>query len=64
MEYKNFIDHVLIEAAKIANQYFGKVSSTVKPDDQNQVLTEADIKVGKFIVEQIKRNFPKDNNIY
>jgi len=43
--------------------YFGKVSATVKLEDNNQVLTEADIAVGKLLVEKCKLAFPTFNII-
>lgn len=46
MEYRQFIEKELLRAADTTNKYFGKVSGTVKPGDNNQVLTEADIAAG------------------
>lgn len=63
MSYQDFIKHCLEEGARIANEKFGKVTSTVKPDDNNQVLTEVDLAVGKLIIEKIKKEFPDYNII-
>lgn len=62
MEYKSFLESVLTEASKIALSHHGKVTPTTKPGDNNQVLTEADLAIGKFVVEKIKETYP-DHNI-
>lgn len=58
MSYTDFIKKVLSEAAEIAKKNFGKVSGIVKGADNNQVLTEADLGIGKFIIAKIKENYP------
>lgn len=58
-----FIETTLQRSAQIANENFGFVSSTIKIGDNNQVLTDTDLAIGKQIVEAIKNNFPKDNII-
>lgn len=58
MEYREFIKVVLQEASKIATEKFGKVSGTIKKGDNNQVLTEADLAIGKFIIEKIQQQYP------
>lgn len=64
MDYKEFINTTLINASKIANSYFGKVSSiSTKSNDNNQVLTEADLAIGKYIVEEIRNTFSVHNVI-
>ena len=63
MNYQDFITSVLKEASEIANEKFGKVSGMLKDGDSNQVLTEADIAIGKYIIEAIKREFPAYNII-
>lgn len=63
MDYKTFLEMTLKDAAKIALQYFGKVSPITKPEDNNQVLTEADLAIGKFIVEKIQETYPTHNVI-
>src|SRR3989344_3524178 len=62
MQYKDFIVNVLEESSKIALKYYGKVSGTVKPEDSNQVLTKADVEIGKYLISQIEKYFP-DHNI-
>lgn len=62
MNYQDFIRQQLLDAAKIAISYFGNVSESVKTGDNNQVLTEADLAIGQFIVNAIKESFP-DHNI-
>lgn len=63
MIYQSFITTTLGAAATIANEMFGKVSGTTKRDDNNQVLTEADVKIGNYIIEQIKKDYPDYNII-
>ncbi len=64
MHYSSFISQTLQKAAQIANQHHGKVTTiTTKTGDNNQVLTEADLEVGAFIVEQIKQHYPKHSII-
>lgn len=60
--YKDFIVETLKNAAEIARSDFGKVKSFVKPEDNNQVLTKADLEIGKLIVSEIQKTFP-DHNI-
>lgn len=59
----NFLITTLSSASKIANENFGKVTNTTKQGDNNQVLTETDIAIGKHIVEQIQKSYPKYNII-
>jgi len=63
MDYSIFIKDKLLEASKIANDNFGKVSGTVKPDDNNQVLTSTDIEIGKYLVNAVKQEFQSHNII-
>jgi myo-inositol-1(or 4)-monophosphatase len=62
MDHRTFLEQELKKAAELARQHFGKVSGTVKTGDNNQVLTEADIAIGKQLVAAIGREFP-DHNI-
>src|SRR5258708_912534 len=63
MNYQSFITSVLGEASKIANEKFGKVSGTIKGGDSNQVLTKADVAIGRFIIQKIKKEYPDYNII-
>ncbi len=63
MNYQSFITKVLQETSEIANEKFGRVSGTIKGNDSNQVLTEADIAIGKFIIQQIEKEYPEYNII-
>jgi myo-inositol-1(or 4)-monophosphatase len=63
MEYTEFIAKALKESSKIALGYFGKVVGTIKPGDNNQVLTEADLAIGKNVISLIKATYPKYNII-
>jgi len=64
MNYQDFITQTLSNAAEIANSSFGKVSSiSTKSGDNNQVLTETDLAVGKLIVQKIQSAYPDYNII-
>ncbi|HVA96531.1 MAG TPA: inositol monophosphatase [Candidatus Acidoferrales bacterium] len=63
MNYQSFIQSVLEDASIIADAKFGNVSGFIKEHDPNQVLTEADLAIGKLIVEKIKRDYPEYNVI-
>lgn len=63
IKISDFLTSTLNVASKIANDNFGKVTNTTKQGDNNQVLTETDIAIGKFIVAQIETNYPKYNII-
>lgn len=62
-DYQTFIHESLAEASKMALSFFGKVTSTVKEDDPNQVLTEADLEIGEYLVNQVKEKYPEFNII-
>lgn len=62
IEYGEFINQALHDAAHIAVTQFGHVSSTVKPEDNNQVLTKTDIEIGELLVKRVQASFP-DHNI-
>ncbi|MBN1969274.1 MAG: inositol monophosphatase [Candidatus Delongbacteria bacterium] len=61
--YSNFIESILEKSSEIATNYFGKVKGTVKKDDSNQVLTKADLEIGKYIINRIKEKYPRHNII-
>ncbi len=61
--YAPFLKTTLEHAAELALQKYKKVSISVKPEDNNQVLTEADIAIGQYIVEAIERGYPGHNII-
>jgi myo-inositol-1(or 4)-monophosphatase len=63
MQYRDFLKHELEAAAITAERYFGSVSGTVKPDDNNQVLTEADIAIGAQLVAAVRAAYPDHNVI-
>lgn len=63
MQYKNFITKSLTEASDIAKRSFGKVTGTTKEGDNNQVLTETDLEIGKFLIGKIQAEFPEHNII-
>ena len=63
MLYEHFIESTLRAAAGVAQEKFGKVVGTIKPDDPNQVLTEADLAIGKLIISEIEKHYPSHNII-
>lgn len=63
MNYSEFIYDVLSQASFLANNYFGKVSGVTKKDDNNQVLTQADLEIGKFLGNKVIEIFPQYNVI-
>ena len=62
MDYQSFIKQILQQASQIAIKNFGKVSGVAKAGDNNQVMTETDLEIGKLIAEEIKAVYP-DHNI-
>ena len=59
MEFADFITEVLKNASEIARKNFGKTSSfSTKAGDNNQVLTQTDLEIGKLIVTKIQQAFP------
>lgn len=62
MSYSDFITSSLNQAADEARQYFGHVSGYTKPGDPTQVLTEADLAIGKLLVEAVRKSY-QDHNI-
>lgn len=63
MTYSEFLDKTLKNAAQIALEKFGKVQPLTKPGDNNQVLTEADLAIGKYVIKEIEREYPDYNII-
>jgi myo-inositol-1(or 4)-monophosphatase len=63
MEYKNFITQSLEEASEIAKNSFGKVTATTKEGNNNHVLTETDMAIGKLLINKVLTQFPEHNII-
>lgn len=63
MDYQSFLKQSLQEAAQIAKENFGKVTGSIKGEDNNQVLTETDLEIGKLLVEKVKQTYPDYNII-
>ena len=63
MNHRLFLEKILKSASQIAKERFGKVSGKEKADDPNQILTETDIEIGKFLGEEIRKEFPEHNLI-
>ncbi len=62
-EFSSFIETVLASSAEIALSHFGSVSTTQKGSDINQVLTQADLEIGRHIIAAISQRFPQHNII-
>ena len=62
-DFTNFLTNAIDEASKLALSFYGNVTATVKSEDNNQVLTEADLAVGKLLVEKATERFPDFNLI-
>lgn len=60
--YQPFLKQVLHEATEIAVSFFGKTQAQDKAEDNNQVLTEADLAIGKHLIERVSSSYP-DHNI-
>lgn len=58
MSYLDFIETQLKQAGAIAMSHFGNVNPITKPEDNNQVLTEADIAIGQYLIQAITKAFP------
>jgi len=63
MNYKKFITGILKKAEKVAIDGYGKVEAIIKDKDPNQILTATDIEVGKVLVGEIQKFYPKHNVI-
>ena len=63
MNYLAFLEKELRASADMALQYFGKVSAHTKLGDNNQVLTEADLAIGKYLVAAVRATYPSHNVI-
>lgn len=63
MTYTDFIQKLLTDTSKIALANFGKVEGRLKKEDSTQVLTDTDIEIGKYLVEEVKKNYPNHNII-
>lgn len=61
--YQKFIEESLKKSSQIASSNFNKVSGISKGEDNNQVLTQTDIEVGKLLVGLIQSEFPEYNII-
>jgi len=60
--YADFLSDILTQTSKLSVDQFGKVSGTTKTGDNNQVLTETDLEIGRTVIAAISRRYP-DHNI-
>ena len=61
--YSEFLTEVLEEASAVARDKFGSVTAVTKAADNNQVLTEADLAIGKLLIRSIQNAYPGDSII-
>lgn len=61
--YKDFITESLKDVSAVARESFGKVVGITKEGDNNQVLTEADLKIGQLLIGKVQSHFPEHNII-
>ncbi len=61
--YLPFIADALMDASKLATTSFGRVTNITKTDDNNQVLTETDLAIGKLLVAAVEEAYPAHNVI-
>jgi myo-inositol-1(or 4)-monophosphatase len=54
-ELEEQIAEMLLAASKLAREKIGKVDPVRKPEDPNQVLTEADLAIGRLLLDHISR---------
>ena len=54
---------MLEEASAVARDKFGSVTAVTKAADNNQVLTEADLAIGKLLIRSIQNAYPGDSII-
>lgn len=63
MDFQAFLTKTLENAAQIARDRFGRVSSTIKGGNNKQVVTEADTEIGSMIIAAIQQTYPSHNII-
>ncbi len=64
MDHHSFIIEMLQKASSIAKPNFGRVGAiTQKEGDNNQVLTETDIAIGKLLIQLAQEKYPEYNII-
>ncbi|HEX6555929.1 MAG TPA: inositol monophosphatase [Ktedonobacteraceae bacterium] len=63
MDCREFLTLTLEKVSQMAIDLFGKVPATLKSEDYNQVVTEADREIGKSIIEAIQQVYPEYNII-
>lgn len=63
MEYQTFIEGLLKQAAELASKQFGNVKGWAKHGDNQTVLTETDLAVGRLITSSVQSAHPDHNLI-
>lgn len=58
MSYRQTIETLLSETADIARSHFSHVTMLEKAGDNNQVLTQADLDIGKHIISHLTKHYP------
>ncbi|MFI7019980.1 inositol monophosphatase family protein [Streptomyces sp. NPDC050164] len=63
MTYLTFLEYLLEDAAKMALTLRGRTPSQIKDSDVNQVVTQADMVIGRRLERRIHEQFPHDSII-
>jgi myo-inositol-1(or 4)-monophosphatase len=58
-DYREFIGSSLREASELAVRMRGTVRATVKADDVNQIVTDADLALGALLTGRIRDRYPQ-----
>ena len=61
MGYAEFILQTLRSCTPIAGRNFGRAAALAKPGDRTQVVTEADVEIGRAIAAAVDARFPGHN---
>lgn len=61
--YPTFLETMLQEAAEMALSFPRGLSARIKDADPNQVVTDADLAIGRRIKDRIRERFPNDSEI-
>lgn len=62
-EYASFLSDSLSGAADIALKHYQNVTGVAKTDDNNQVLTKADLEIGQYLIDRIQEKYQGHNII-
>jgi myo-inositol-1(or 4)-monophosphatase len=63
MDYQTFIENILDQSSEIALEHFGSVKGWAKDGDKQTVLTDADLAIGRYIINAISKEYSQHNVI-